>query len=53
MNNFTLTNRVLGLTVTVQAKDIFRAKCAASRAYRESYPDVKGSPNSPFHWSVA
>ena len=53
MTTFTLINHVLGLTATVQAKDKYRAKCAASRMYRDSYHDVKGSPNSPFHWSIA
>lgn len=52
MSTFTLRNNMLGLTVTVQAKDKYFAKCKASDAHRATYPDVKGSPNSPFHWCL-
>ena len=51
MNTYTLYNRILGLTVTVQAKDKNFAKITASRVHRDTYAgNVKGSPNSPFHW---
>ena len=53
MATFTLKNHTLGLTVTVQAADKYRAKCLASKVHRAMYPDIKGSLNSPFYWSVA
>ena len=53
MDTFTLKNHTLGLTVTVQAVDKYRAKCVASRIHRAMDPDIKGSLNSPFYWSVA
>ena len=52
MKTFTLTNRNTGKTCTVQAIDSIKAKFIAAKLYRDVYPDVKGSPNSVFHWCV-
>ena len=52
MNMYTLKNRQLNLVVTVQASDKFKAKFLASKMHRSVYPDVKGSPNSVFFWSI-
>lgn len=53
MNAYTLTNKRTNRTVTVLAQDVYRAKIQASALHHVEYPDVKGSPNSPFHWSVS
>ena len=50
MNTYTLINKSIDKTVTVEAESLIKAKFKASALFRNVYPDVKGSPNSVFMW---